>query len=107
MALSDEPGAEDFGNALLAQSTCVGIGNDATAEDEHVAEVTIAEFFHNTREEREVCARKERQAHAIGVFLQHRFSDLFWRLMETGVDDLETVVTKGSGDGLGASVVAV
>ena len=107
MALSDEPGPKISATPCSRRSTCVGIGNDATAEDEHVAEVTIAEFFHNTREEREVCARKERQAHAIGVFLQHRFSDLFWRLMETGVDDLETVVTKGSGDGLGASVVAV
>ncbi len=50
---------------------------------------------------------QQREADGVGVLLQHGLGDLLGRLVQTGVDDLETVVAQGPGDGLGATVVAI
>ena len=52
-------------------------------------------------------ARQKGQANRIDVFLQGRLGNLLGCLVETGVDDLETVVAQSTGDGLGTAVVAV
>jgi hypothetical protein len=54
-----------------------------------------------------VGARQERQANTISVFLQHSLCDLFRGLMQAGVDDFETVIPEGSGNGLGTAVVTI
>ena len=51
--------------------------------------------------------RQQREAQRVGVLLDHCFHDLFGRLMQSGVDDLETRVAQGARDDLGAAVVAV
>jgi hypothetical protein len=54
-----------------------------------------------------VRTRQQRQANGVGIFLQHCFSDLLWRLVKTGINDLKTMVTQGTGNRLGPSVMAV
>ena len=39
--------AEELGDALLLQRPYVGVGDDATAEHEHVAEIPAAQFVHH------------------------------------------------------------
>jgi len=47
------------------------------------------------------------QPQRVGILLDHRGGDLLRRLVQAGVDDLETVVPKGPRDHLGAPIVAV
>jgi hypothetical protein len=85
----------------------VGVGDDPTAEDQHVAEVTAAQLLHHPWEQREVGAGQQRETDAVGVLLQHGLGDLLRRLVQAGVDDLEAVVAQGAGDGFCATVVAI
>ena len=111
-----EPGAdllqrrartEHLAHTLLAEGAGVGLGDDAPAEHEHVVEVAVAQLLHHPGEEREVGAGEQRQADGVGILLQHRLGDLLRRLVETGVDDLETVVPQGPRDRLRPAIVAV
>ena len=61
----------------------------------------------DARHERHVRAREDREAHGVGVLLEHRLDDLLGRLVEAGVDDLHARVAQRAGDDLGAAVVAV
>ena len=107
MPFNELPGPEDLGHTLLAQRTRVGVGDDATAEDEHVAEVAGAQLVHHPGEQREVRAAEQRQPDGVDVFLQRGLGDLLGRLVQTGVDDLEAMVAQRTGDGLGAAIVTV
>ena len=98
---------EELGHALLLQRPHVGVGDDATAEHEHVAEIPAAQFVHHAREQREMRAREQREADGVDVFLQRRLGDLLGGLVQTGVDDLEAVIAQRPGDGLRAAVMAV
>ena len=51
--------------------------------------------------------REQRQADGIHVFLQGRLGDLFWCLVQTGVNDLETMVAQCAGDGFRPTVVPI
>ena len=52
-------------------------------------------------------AGQEREPDAVRILLEDGLGDLFGRLVQPGVDDLEPVVPEGTGDGLGAAIVAV
>jgi hypothetical protein len=54
-----------------------------------------------------VSAREERQANGVGIFLQSGLGNLLGGLVQTCVDDLETMVSEGAGDGLGTSVMTI
>jgi len=105
--LQRRPRAEHLAHTLFFQRARIGVGNHATAEDENVTQVAAAQFLHHAREQREVRPGEERQADRVDVFLQRRLGDLLGRLVQTRVDDLETVVPEGPRDGLGTTVVAV
>ena len=51
--------------------------------------------------------REQRQTQGVGVFLDDRLDDLFRRLVQTGVDDLEAGVAERSRDDFGAAVVPI
>ena len=105
--LQRRSGAEDLTDTLFFQGACIGVGDDPAAEDEDVTEVALAQFFHDTGEEGEVRTGEQRQADGIDVFLQCRLGDLLGGLVQARVDDLETMVTKCTGDGFGATVMAI
>ena len=54
-----------------------------------------------------MCSGQEGQSQSISVLLNNSLHHLFRRLVQTGVDDLKTSVTKGSSNNLGAAVVSV
>ena len=85
----------------------VGVGNHAATEDEDIADVTVAEFLHDTREQGEMGTGQQRQADAVGILLQDGFGDLFGGLVQAGVDDLEAMVAQREGDGLRATIMAI
>jgi len=105
--LQRRTGSEDLTHALLFQLSGVGIGNNTAAENENVSEIAIAQFFHHTREEGEVRAGQQRQPNGVDVFLERRLGDLLGSLMQTRVNDFETMVAQCTGDGLGATIMAV
>ena len=98
---------EDLGHTLLTQSSRIGIGNDATAENQRVTEVPISQLLHHSREESQMRSRQQRQTDCIDIFLKGGFGNLFGRLMQTRVDDLETMITQRSRDGLRAAIVSI
>lgn len=100
-------GTEDLGNSLLPQCSRIGIGDDAPSEDQGVTEVSTSQLFHHSREQCQVRSRQKRQTDGIDIFLKSRLCDLFRRLMQTRVDDLEPMVAQCSCDGLRAAIVSV
>ena len=52
-------------------------------------------------------SRQKRQTDGVYIFLQGGFGDLFGGLVQTGLDDLESVIAKGAGDGFCPTIMAV
>ena len=63
--------------------------------------------LHDPGHERHVGAREDREAHRVGVLLDHCLGDLLRRLVEAGVDHLHACVPKRTGDDLRAAIVSV
>src|SRR5579884_2517918 len=100
-------GREHLGDPHVLERRDVGLGDDAADDHEHVAAAAVAEPLDDLRDEGEVGAREEGEAHGVGVLLDDRLDDLVGRLMQPRVDDLEPRVAQRPGDDLGAAVVAV
>ena len=71
------------------------------------AGIVALQLLDDEREERHVRAGEDREADAVGVFLDRGLHDLLGRLEESGVDDLHARVAQGSRDDLCAAIVAV
>ena len=67
----------------------------------------LAQEGHHLREQRHVRAGMAREPDRVWVLLDGRVGDLFWRLVQTGVDELEPGVAKDAGDHLAPAVMAV
>jgi hypothetical protein len=51
--------------------------------------------------------RQQRQPNGVYVFLQGGFGNLLWHLVQTRIDHFKAVVTKGTRDRLGATIMAI
>ena len=83
------------------------VGDDPAAEDEDVGPPARGELLDHAWEEREVRTGEKGEAHRIGVLLHHGLGDLLGRLVQTGVDDLETCVAERPRDDLRTPIVSV
>lgn len=94
-------------HALFFQCSRIGIGNDSTAKNENVSKIASTEFFHDAGKQREVGTRQQRQPHSIDIFLQSRLCNLLWGLVQTRIDDFESMVSKGTRNGFCTTVVTI
>ena len=67
----------------------------------------LLEKLNDSRNQRQVGTGKKGQAHGIGILLDHGLDDLLGGLMETGVDNLESLVTEGTGNHLCTTVMTI
>jgi predicted NAD-dependent protein-ADP-ribosyltransferase YbiA (DUF1768 family) len=54
-----------------------------------------------------MCTREQREPEGVGILLDHRRDDLLWGLMKSGVDDLKSRITQGSGNHLGSTIMTI
>lgn len=94
-------------DALLFQRTRIGIGNDSTTKDENVSKIACSEFFHDAGEQREMSTRQQRESDCIDIFLQSGLCNLLRGLVQTRVNDFESMISKGTGNGFCTTVVTV
>ena len=73
----------------------------------HVAATLLGQALDDTRHQRQVRPGEEGQPDGVGVLLDDRLHHLLGRLVQTGVDDLESRIPKGTGDDLRPTVVPV
>src|SRR6478736_6585232 len=99
-------GREDLGDAELLERGDVVVGDDAAAEDDDVARVTLGEQLDDPREEGQVRPGEDREPDDVGVLLDGRLDDLLGRLVQAGVDDLHARVAQRARDDLRAAGVA-
>ena len=102
MASSLAPGREDRGTPRSFKLGYVGVGDDPRRRrpgrrpGPAFGQLGRASRGH----ERQVGARQQGQPDGIGVLLDHRLDHLFGRLVEAGVDNLESGCRQGRGNHL-------
>ena len=101
------PGGEHLGNAVLFENGDVGLGDDPSDHDEHVATAGFLQPGDHPGHQREVGPGEEREPDGVGILLHDSLDHLLGGLVQAGVDDLEPAVAQRTGDDLGAPVVTV
>ncbi len=107
MSASGSARGEDLRHPASLQLRDVVVGDDAARKDEHVAGAPLGQRFDEARNQRHVGARQDRQADGVGVLLDDRFGNLFRRLVQPRVNDLETRLPQGPGDDPGTAIVTI
>src|SRR5215470_2525431 len=79
--------------------------DDAAAEHRDILRALLAQELENAPEEVVVRAREHGEPDGVGVLLDGRGDDLFRRLVQSRVDDLEARVAERAGHDLRAAVV--
>jgi hypothetical protein len=100
-------GGEEGADADVVELLPVGIGDDASAGEEHVVH---SFFLHQPDDPREYChvgAAEDADADRVDVFLEGGVDDHFRRLPKAGIDDFHAGIAEGGCDDAGAPVMAV
>src|SRR5665213_1022711 len=99
--------SEDLGDAHLAERRDVRCRNDPASKHADPIRVVLLQQSEHLCKEVHMGPREDREADDRCIFLYRSANDLFGRLVETGVDDLETSVSQRACNHLCASVVAI
>src|SRR5438093_2172895 len=94
-------------DTVLAQRCDVLRRNDPAARHQHVVASGFDQQLLHAREQGQVGAGEDRQAHHVHVLLDRRLGDHFGGLVQPRVDDLHAGVTQGRGHDLRTAVVPV
>jgi hypothetical protein len=105
--LGGSAGEEDLRNAGGFEGSDVRFWDDAADEDGDVIHTFFAEELHELGANGVVSAGENGKPDNVDVFLYSGRGDHFGSLTEAGVNDFHARVAEGSGDDLGAAVVAV
>ena len=97
MAGSGAPGVKTSATPMCLQRRDVGLGDDPSHDEQHVAPTAGLQALDDPRDEGEVGTRQQGEPEGVGVLLDDRLDDLLGRLVEAGVDDLESRVPQGHG----------
>ena len=100
-------GAEDGCDTAFFHAGGVSVGDGSTEDEEDVVGVLGAEERGDAGNDDIVGSGEDGEADAVDVFLDGGGDDHLGGLAEACVDDLHSGVAEGSGDDLGAAVVAV
>src|SRR3989440_6655709 len=100
-------GTEQPADALLLQSRHVRRRNDAAAGHQHVVASGRDQQLLDPREQGQVGAGEDRQAHQVDVLLHRRLRDHFGCLVQPRVDDFHARVAQRRGHDLRTAVMPV
>src|SRR5579875_1375778 len=98
---------KDGANAFALEFLSVFRRDRSAAEKDDVLRALRLELLDDERKQRHVRARENREADAVGVFLDRGLHDLLRRLKEAGVDDLHPGVAQRARDDLRAAIVPI
>ena len=98
---------EDLRNALALELLDIRLRDRPADDDEDVLHAVFLQPLEDSRDQRHVRAREDRDADRVRVLLDGSLDDLLGRLVQARVDDLHARVAQGPGDDLRPPVVAV
>ena len=105
--LERRAGTKNLGDSLATQRSGIGIRNDSTPEHKNIADIAVGELLHDPGKQREVRTRKQRQPYSVSILLEHGLGNLLWRLVQTRIDDFESMVAESPRNGLRATIMAI
>ena len=102
-----EPSPDEAGDPGCGHRVVIGVGDDAAHQQRHIVQPGFIEQLANTRNERQMRAAEDAEAHQRHILLKRGFGDHFRSLAQTGVDDFVTGIAQGAGDNLRSAIMPI